>query len=139
MGVRRTTKSRRTSPAMIALAERRAKTLDLRRQGRSFEEIAARLGISDSTAHRDVSVAMAQITAEPAAQLLKLELLRLDEMQRAFYARACEGNIAATNMCLRILDRRAHLLRLYKHDEDGQPIPRAPTVKVMRGDRPLML
>jgi hypothetical protein len=32
MGVRRTTKSSRTSPAMIALAERRAKTLELRRQ-----------------------------------------------------------------------------------------------------------
>ena len=139
MGVRRTTKSSRTSPAMIALAERRAKTLDLRRQGHSFEEIAAHLGISDSTAHRDVSVAMAQITAEPAHELLTLELLRLDEMQRGFYAAACEGNIAATKMCLRILDQRAKLLGLYKCDEDGQPIPRAPTVKVTLGDRPLML
>ena len=82
---------------------------------------------------------MAQITAEPARELLQLELLRLDEMQRGFYAAACEGNIAAINMCLRILDRRAHLLGLYKHDEDGEPIPRAPTVKVMLGDRPLML
>ena len=48
MGVRRTTKSSRTSPAMIAIAERRAKTLELRRQGHSFEEIGARLGVSDS-------------------------------------------------------------------------------------------
>lgn len=139
MGVRRTTKSSRTSPAMIALAERRAKTLDLRRKGRSFEEIAAHLGVSDSTAHRDVSVAMAQITAEPAHELLQLELLRLDEMQKGFYAAACEGNIAATNMCLRILDQRCRLLGLYKSGEAGQPVPRPPTVRVTLGDRPLML
>jgi DNA-binding CsgD family transcriptional regulator len=139
MGVRRTTKSSRTSPAMIALAERRAKTLELRRQGRSFQEIAARLGISDRTAHRDVSISMAQIVAEPATHLLQLELLRLDEMQKGFYAAACEGNIAATNMCLRIIDRRAKLLGLYKCDEDGRELPRAPTVKVMLGDRPLAL
>jgi hypothetical protein len=107
---------------MIALAERRAKTLDLRRQGRRFEEIAARLGISDSTAHRDVSVAMAQITAEPAMHLLQLELLRLDDLQRAFHNRACEGDIVATNMCLRILDQRAKLLGLYPDQGRGQSV-----------------
>ncbi len=122
MGVRRTTKSSHTSPAMIAIAERRAKTLELRRQGRSFEEIASRLGISDSTAHGDVRAGMAQIVAEPAAHLLRLELLRLDHLQQAFHKRACEGDIAATNMVLRILDQRAKLLGLYRDQGRGESV-----------------
>jgi len=122
MGVKRTTRTARTSPAMIALVERRAKTLELRRQGRSFQEIAARLGISDSTAHRDVRIGMAQIVAEPAVHLLELELMRLDSLQLAFHHRACKGDIAATNVVLRILDQRAKLLGLYKRDQDKQGI-----------------
>lgn len=139
MGVRRTPRTAKTSPAQIRIAKRRAVVLDLRTQGLDFRTIARHVGTSAATAYRDASESIAQITREPAHELLTLELLRLDEMQKGFYAAACEGNISATNMCLRILDQRAKLLGLYKHDEDGEPIPRAPTVKVTLGDRPLAL
>jgi len=139
MGVKRTTRTARTSPATIALAERRAKTLELRRQGRSFEEIAARLGISDRTAHRDTRVAIAQITAEPAAHWLKLELMRLDQLLSAHYGAAVAGNVDATKRCLRIINEQCKLLGLYKCDEEGRELPRGPSIRVMVGDRPLML
>jgi hypothetical protein len=71
---------------------------------------------------------MAPIVAEPMEQLLKLELFRLNRLQHAHNNRACEGDIAALNDCLRVLDQRARLLGLYKSGEDGQPVPRPPTV-----------
>ena len=136
MGVRRTPRTAKTSARQIALAERRAVVLDLRREGHDFRTIASHVGVSAATAYRDVTESIAQITREPAAHLLQLELLRLDEMQRGFYAAAVNGDIAATNMCLRILDQRCRLLGLYKSGEGGQQLPRPPTVRVMLGDRP---
>jgi hypothetical protein len=140
MGVRRTTNTARTSPKQIAMAKRRALVLNLRERGLGFHEIAHQVGISVATAHRDVVAGMAEITREPARELLTLELLRLDELQRGFYVRAVNGNKRALNACLRIMDRRARLLGLYDHgSEDDEPVPRAPTVKVTVGGKPLEL
>jgi hypothetical protein len=54
--------------------------------------------------------------------LLQLELLRLDDLQRAFHKRACEGDIRATDICLRILHQRAKLLGLYPDQGRGQSV-----------------
>jgi hypothetical protein len=69
-----------TSPAQIRIAERRAVVMDLRRKGHDFRAIAQATGISVATAYRDVVEGMAEITREPARELLTLELERLDQL-----------------------------------------------------------
>jgi hypothetical protein len=54
--------------------------MDLRRQGHDFRAIAHATGISVATAYRDVVEGMAEITREPARELLTLELERLDQL-----------------------------------------------------------
>jgi len=56
-----------------------AEAADLRSQGLSYREIAARMGTSVSTAHDAVNRAMAEVITEPAAEALAFELRRLDE------------------------------------------------------------
>jgi hypothetical protein len=119
MGVKRTTNTATTSPKQIALAERRALVLEYRRQGFSFVEIGGALRISAASAYRDCAVSLATITAEPARDLLELELLRLDDLQMAIYGRALGGDLDAINACLKILDQRAKLLGLYRRT--GEP------------------
>lgn len=118
MGVKRTTNTATTSPKQIALAERRALVLEYRRQGFSFAEIGGALRISAASAYRDCVVSLADITAEPARDLLELELLRLDELQMAIYGRALDGDLDAINACLKILDQRAKLLGLYRRTSE---------------------
>jgi hypothetical protein len=139
MGVRRTTKTARTSPKQIAMAKRRALVLNLRSEGHGFHEIARRVGISVATAQRDVVAGMAEIPRGAARVLRQLELLRLDEMLRAVYERAVSGDLRALNASLEIIDRQARLFGLYnRSSEEEQPVPRTPTVRVMLGDRPLI-
>lgn len=106
-----------TSPKQIAMAERRAEVLGLRRKGCSFPTIARQVGTSTATAYRDVVASIAQITREPARELLTLELLRLDDLQRRVYAAALNGDTRAINVLLQIMDRRARLLGLYQNDD----------------------
>jgi hypothetical protein len=70
VGVRRTTKTAKTSPKRIAMAKRRALVLDLREQGHGFHDIARRVGISAATCYRDVVAGMTEITREAASELL---------------------------------------------------------------------
>lgn len=70
MAVKRTPSTARTSARQIALAERRAVVLGLRRQGLTFAAIAAHIGgVSAPTRYRDVVESMAAITREPAREL----------------------------------------------------------------------
>jgi len=120
--VKRTTKNAATSPKRVALAERRAIVLDLRKQGYTFHAIAQRIGgVSVATCYRDIVESIAAITREPASELVKLELLRLDEMQRAIYTDAIGGKLAAIKTSLTIMERRAKLLGL------DNPVPPSST------------
>jgi hypothetical protein len=54
----------------IAMAERRAVVMDLRRQGHSFAVIAHQVGVSAPTAYRDVVEGIAEIVREPAPRAI---------------------------------------------------------------------
>lgn len=63
-----------------ASAERDAKAARLRSAGHTFQEIADQLGFGDkSTARQSVYRAIADVIKEPAEEVLKVELDRLDQ------------------------------------------------------------
>jgi hypothetical protein len=71
MAAKRAVSTASTSPRQIAIAERRALVLTLRRQGRTVDAVAAHIGnVSAATCYRDTVEAIAAITAEPAKELV---------------------------------------------------------------------
>lgn len=103
----------KSGPDKIGLAERRAKALELRKAGASYEQIADKLGYSNrGNAYRDVDREIKAITAEPAKQVLTLELERLDAMLMGLWSGARSGNQGAVDRVVRIMDRRARYLGL---------------------------
>ena len=72
--------------------------------------IGKHLNVSKAQAARDIDTALAEITLEPAKELLKLELRRLDELAAAHYANAIDGDVTATNTVLRVMAHRAMLM-----------------------------
>lgn len=110
------TRTALTTANAIGVAERQRRALELRRDGATFGAIAAKLGFSDrGTARKAVCSALAEITSEPAAEVKKLELERLD----AIYARAVgfagddalepRDRIAALRVQLLTSERRSRL------------------------------
>jgi hypothetical protein len=107
-----------TSPRSIRAAQRRAEAHDLRVQGFTFEVIGKHLGVSKAQAARDIDTALAEITVEPARELLKLELRRCEELMAAHFANACDGDVVATNTVLRVMAHRAMLMG-WSRDQQG--------------------
>ena len=117
-GVKARPKTCSTSPRSIRAAQRRAEALDLRVKGYTFEVIGKHLNVSKAQAARDIDTALAEITLEPAKELLKLELRRLDELAAAHYANAIDGDVTATNTVLRVMAHRAMLMG-WSRDQQG--------------------
>lgn len=100
--------------------ERIAKVMSLREIGLSYEEIANQLNISKSTAHADVNDGLNLAITEPAEHVRKLELRRLDQLNKTAMSIALDGQyehsarLNAVDRVLRVQDRRAKLLGLDK-------------------------
>ncbi len=119
--------------------ERQAKALELRRAGMDFREIARKLGISKSVAHRYVVAGMQsareQITAG-AETLRAEELSRLDALQESLWPRARKGELPAVDRVLKIAERRQKLLgleapvRIEATGRDGKPIEVSSTMTI---------
>lgn len=115
----KSTKNSWTSPARIELEKRKAEALNYRSQGAKYADIAETMGISLSTAHRYVVEALDDIPKEAREDCLRLVLARLDEYLSAHHANAANGDPAATQMALQVLDRQAKLLGLYPDQGRG--------------------
>lgn len=106
----------RTTKNAIALVERRVKALELRKSGLTFEQIGDACNTSRSTAHEDVVIAMRETIQEPADEVRRIELERLDVMLAALWPKATttgdRQQARAVEQCLSIMDRRARLLGL---------------------------
>lgn len=97
----------------VAIAMKARKALELRKEGKSFEQIAKALRYRDgSGAYKAVTRALAATLQEPAAELRRLELERCDSMHSALWAKVLEGDPEAVRACLRIMIRRSQLLGL---------------------------
>jgi hypothetical protein len=109
--------SSKTSPKAIEEALRRARALELRRFGASYQDIADQLGFSGrGAAYNAVILELQRVAREPAEAVLKLELERLDRMLLGIMAKASDpeerGQYGAIDRALKIMDRRARYLGL---------------------------
>ena len=109
-----------------------AEAVKMRVMGRTYFEIAEKLGVERKDAARMVNRVMrdsVEIDDEAVAEQRQLELERLDKMWSVWFPRATREeeigedgkpimasgpNMAAANLCLRLAKRRAELLGLDK-------------------------
>ena len=108
----------RKSVDKVELAERRARALDLRKAGHTFDAIARDLGCSISNARKLVSRGLYLTIAGPAAELRQLEGERLDSIHALLWQRLhrpAQGHrdpgpdLKAIDRLLRISAQRAAL------------------------------
>ena len=103
----------KTSPETAAAQVRAAKALELRMEGQTFEAIAEALGYAGKQGAYDaVRRSLAAVTREPAEELIKLDLERLDVLWQIQYLNAQGGDVQAMAACMKIMERRAKLLGL---------------------------
>lgn len=104
---------RKTSPEVVEAKVRAAQALKLRMEGKTFEAIAEELGYAGKQGAYDaVRRSLAEITREPAEELIRLDLERLDAMWGVHYLNAQGGDVQALAACLKLMERRARLLGL---------------------------
>jgi DNA-binding CsgD family transcriptional regulator len=111
-----------TSPKAIHRQRRKLEALQLREQGYSFAVIAKHMRCSVGTVHGYVTEALREIPAETAAEVLRLELQRLDALFSAYYESGVEGDLPAAAMALRVADQRSRLLGLYPKEGTGAAV-----------------
>jgi hypothetical protein len=102
-----------TSARRLAAVDRQVEALKLRRAGKSFADIAQRLGYaSRSNAYTAVMHALRRTLQEPADEVRRLEIERLDGLLSGLWERAAAGHLPSVDRVLAIMDRRAKLLGL---------------------------
>lgn len=103
----------KTSVKRLAAKERAIKALELRKEGKGFQEIAHILGYSSvSGAYDAVMGALHDTLQEPADAVRAMELERIDAMLEAQWPAARGGHLRAQEMVLRLMERRAKYLGL---------------------------
>jgi hypothetical protein len=103
------------SPTRCLAAARRAVAMRLRASGKTYRAIAAELNCSVRTAYRAVTRELERVRArlsEDAAQLLQLEMARLDSLLAALWPQAQAGNVRAMTAAVRVIERQYRLLGL---------------------------
>jgi len=102
-----------TSVKRLAAAERMVEALKLRKAGLGFQRIADELGYkSPSGAHDAVMKALKATLQEPADELRKLELERLDALLLGLWPKASRGDPRSVEVALKAMERRASYLGL---------------------------
>lgn len=147
-----------TSGETITTAERRAFVLAMRRTGATYRKIAAAAvtrfgagtlpdGWDERYAYKDTMRELERLRetmAEDGESIRQIELERLDRLTEALWSRATDGDEAAIDKVLRIMDRRAKFLGLNRSEglevsgPGGGPVTHAITVTIDVGDDPRM-
>lgn len=100
------------SVRMLEAREKRAKAIELRKAGASYEEIARTVGYANGTSARRATLkAIEQLAVEPTVQALLLELQRLDEYQkRCTVALRQNNDLSQVDRLMRITQMRLTLM-----------------------------
>lgn len=115
-------------------AARRARAIELRAQGRTYEQIADELGYANrGTVCRIVGRALEAQTVEAVDVLRSLEVERLDAVQVAIWDKAMSGDVHAAKQAIRIIAARCRLLGLEGRDW-GKTHERSPQTVVLPPD-----
>lgn len=99
----------------IARQRRQQLALELRKQGKSYREIAAMTGTSGQTAKNDVLHAIQDARGgdeEDNVLVRDLELERCDTMMQALWGKVLGGDLSAIETTLKIMGRRSDYLGL---------------------------
>ena len=112
-------------------AARRARAVELRTQGLTYEQIAAQLGYKNrGTVHRMVSDALKAQTVEAVDQLRSLEVERLDRLQFGVWQKAMAGDVPSGMLAIRVIMARCRLLGLDGPSVGGLRDPRLRTLVI---------
>jgi hypothetical protein len=105
---------------------RRLKAVQLRLAGMTYRQIGEEMGFSEQRAWSLVQKEIQRVNRhrkEAAAEMLRLELERLDRLHAAFWEQAVAGDLDAAAFVLRLMQRRARLLGLDAPAAKGAPDP----------------
>lgn len=106
---------REPTPRDLQTLEQEVAAVELRRQGKTYAEIAQALGLSVSTATARVRAAIVRAreqSAEGAEAMVYLEASRLDAMLAGLWPGVQAGDPVATSAAIRVSERRAKLFGL---------------------------
>ena len=102
-------------------ASRRARAVELRTAGLTYDQIAVELGYANrGTVYHVVTEALRAQTLEAVGELRSLEVERLDSLQLAMWQKAMEGDVPSAIAVVRCIMARCPLLGL-----DGPSLLRA--------------
>lgn len=105
----------RASAPRVRGAENRAKCLELKKQGLSYEKIGKRLSLAKATVVEHVRRGLAELaeaTRDAADDLRQLELERLDGLYERLVPRIKKSDVRAIEAGVRLILARARLLGL---------------------------
>jgi hypothetical protein len=104
-------------------------------EGRTFEAIAEEVGYAGKQgAYEAVRRSLLEVVREPAEELIRLDLERLDALWGIQYLNAQAGDVQAMAACMKIMERRAKLLgldaptRIAETEPDGSAKIMQPTI-----------
>src|SRR5204862_542339 len=101
---------RRGGPAQVAAMKAREKTvMEERIKGKSFYKIEREHGIHNPDRVFQRAIAREENEGFRRAEAIRLEELRLDELQEGIWPAALAGNARAVEVALKVLERRARM------------------------------
>jgi len=103
--------------------ELEARVMYLRRSGASHSDIARALKISEKSVNRAIRNVVRRLEKRAADDVLTLrhmELERLDELQRALWKQAKDGDPGAIKLILQIMERRSKYIGLDAKEEKSK-------------------
>lgn len=110
----------KTNKATLGARVKAAQAMTLRMEGRTFDAIAKELGYAGKQGAYDaVRRSLREVIREPAEELIRLDLERLDVLWGIQYLNAQSGDVQAMAACMKIMERRAKILGL-------DAVPKAP-------------
>jgi hypothetical protein len=114
----------KTSKRRLVAINRQWQALEMRKAGVPFDAIARQLGYGGPAgAFKAVESAIQRTLQEPADEVRKLELERLDKLLLGLWPAASKGDCRAVERVLAVMDRRARYLGLdapAKHELTGK-------------------
>jgi hypothetical protein len=113
----------KTSQNRMSAVQKKAEALRLRASGMKLEDIKKRVGYrSVSGVHKAIVTGLQETLQEPADELRKMEVERLDRMLEGIWEKATKGGTWQIDRVLSIMERRARLLGLDKPPSEGSDI-----------------
>ena len=103
----------KTSAVAMSARDKQLKALEMRRAGHDYRTIATDCGYSNpGNAYRAVTAALRETLQEPADEVRRLEVERIDRLCVPFWPHAELGDYDALAALLKLMKRRADLLGL---------------------------